>query len=173
MTEEGYITNDLWIDIIAKFIDIIKVHLCDRPAVLILDRVGPHLEDSTLTSLMNNDISTLFLPAHTSHILQPLDDVIFSLFKAAAHQKLAEEMIGRNLCGELLNSATQEAIFEAEQQAFTPDIIQTGFKNTGVWPFNKELIRKRFAKEYEWTNKLSDDRDTNDDINEMQAVPWI
>ena len=68
MTEEGYVTNDLWIDIIGKFIDVIKVHLANRPAVLILDRVGPHLEDSTLTLLIDNDISTLFLPAHASHM---------------------------------------------------------------------------------------------------------
>lgn len=167
MTEEGYVTNDLWIDIIAKFINLIKVHLGNRPAVLILDRVGPHLEDSTLTSLLDNDISTLFLPAHTSHILQPLDDVIFSLFKVIAHRKLAEELIGRNLRGESLNTATQDAIFEAEQEAFTPDIIQAGFKNTGVWPFNKKLIRDRFAEEYEWAKESDSDTDANDEVDEV------
>lgn len=52
-------------------------------------------------------------------------------------------MIGRNLRGESLNTATQDAIYEAEQQAFTPDVIKTGFRNTGVWPMEELFDAKQ------------------------------
>lgn len=64
------------------------------------------------------------------------------------HEEKNEEIIRRQLRGEPLDTVTQDAIAKAEKLAFTPDIIAAGFKNTGIWPFDAKLIRKRFAKEY-------------------------
>ena len=153
MTEEGYITNDLWIEVIDAFVALIKVHLGDRPALLLLDRVGSHLEDTSLVKLLANSIEPLFLPAHTSHILQPLDDSPFATLKAKGHEEKNEEIIRRQLHGEPLDTVTQDAIAKAEKLAFTTDIIAAGFKNTGIWPFDAKLIRERFAKEYGWTEE--------------------
>lgn len=153
MTEEGYITNDLWIEIIDAFIALIKVQLGDRPALLLLDRVGSHLEDTSLVKLLANGIELLYLPAHTSHILQPLDDSPFATLKVKGHEAKNEQIIRRQLRHEPLDTVAQDAIAIAEKEAFTPDIIAAGFKNTGIWPFNAKLIRERFAKEYGWTEE--------------------
>lgn len=156
MTNEGYITNDLWVNIIATFVDLISCHLGDRHALLLLDRVSSHLEASTIKTLLDNNVELLYLPAHSSHILQPLDDIIFATFKAKAHEAKHKEIIRRQLTRQSLDTVTQDAVCVAEKQAFTTSIITKAFKNTGIWPFNKKLISERFAKEYLWTVKKED-----------------
>jgi hypothetical protein len=152
-TSEGYITNDLWIDIIAKFIDEISPVKGDLPAVLLLDRVGPHMQDSTITKLADIHTTTLYLPAHSSHILQPLDDVPFANLKRIGCQARDKLTLGRQIRGESLDNVTQEAILIAEKRAFTTPIIKAGFARTGVWPWNEKLIRENFAAEQGWEQK--------------------
>jgi hypothetical protein len=112
-TSEGYFTNDLWIDIIAKFIDLIS----------------PVKGDLSV-------FSTLYLPAHSSHIIQPLDDVPFAL-KRIGCQTRDKLTLGRQIRRESLDNVTQEAILIAEKKTFTTYIIKAGFARTGVWPTGK------------------------------------
>ncbi len=177
-TSEGYITNELWIDIIAKFIDLISPIKRDLPAVLLLDRVGPHMQDSTIAKLAEIDTTTLYLPAHSSHIIQPLDDVPFANLKQFGCQARDKLTLGRQLRGESLNNVTQEAILIAEKKAFSPDIIKAGFAHTGVWPWNEKLIRQNFAAEQGWEqqNELTTDKKKRVDevatkMKDLFAVP--
>jgi hypothetical protein len=121
-TSEGYFTNDLWIDIIAKFIDLIS----------------PVKGDLSV-------FSTLYLPAHSSHIIQPLDDVPFAL-KRIGCQTRDKLTLGRQIRRESLDNVTQEAILIAEKKTFTTYIIKAGFARTGVWPWYEKLIRQNFAR---------------------------
>lgn len=152
-TANGYVTNDLWNNIIGKFVEVISPVKGNLPALLLLDRVGPHLQDSSLTALFKKDISTLFLPAHTSHIVQPLDDLIFATLKKVGINAMTKLITWRQIRGENLTSVVQEALIEAEQSAFNTTTIVASFKNTGIWPFDEKLVCERFSKEYMWKDK--------------------
>lgn len=76
--------------------------------------------------------------AHSSHILQPLDDTPFANLKRIGCQTRDKLTVGRQIRGESLDNVTQEAILVAEKKAFTTNIIKAGFAHTGVWPTDKK-----------------------------------
>lgn len=58
--------------------------------LLIVDGHGGHTSDEFMTICYLNNVYLLFLPAHTSHILQPLDLGCFSSLKAAYRRFTSE-----------------------------------------------------------------------------------
>ena len=92
-TTKGFITNELWTSIIATFIETVKASARGKHALLLLDRQSSHLEITSMKSLIDSDIHPLYLPAHTTHIVQPLDNVILGGLKLAMRMKKSIEMI--------------------------------------------------------------------------------
>ncbi|KZL81598.1 transposase, partial [Colletotrichum incanum] len=56
--------------------------------LLIPDGHGSHTTTEFMWQCYINDVYLLFLPPHTSHVLQPLDQLVFSLVKSAYRKKL-------------------------------------------------------------------------------------
>ena len=55
----------------------------DQYRLLILDGHGSHATDDFIWDCFQNQIYIIYLPAHTSHVLQPLDLSVFSPLKTA------------------------------------------------------------------------------------------
>jgi hypothetical protein len=60
-----------------------------RSRLLILDGHGSHTAIDFLWYCKQNKIHLLFLPAHTSHVLQPLDLGVFALLKSRYRSQIA------------------------------------------------------------------------------------
>jgi len=77
-------------------------------------------------------------PAHTTHIYQGLDVVVFAVLKrcwSEERDKWEREK------GEGITKANFITIYgHAHLHALTPDLIRTAFHKTGVWPFNRDVI---------------------------------
>jgi hypothetical protein len=78
------------------------------------------------------------MPAHTSHILQPLDVSCFGPLKKVYGSQIEKKMrLG-------INHITKEeflpAFFTAHQQVMTIGNIASGFKATGLVPFDPERV---------------------------------
>ncbi|KZL80674.1 transposase, partial [Colletotrichum incanum] len=56
--------------------------------LLIPDGHGSHTTTEFMWQCYINDVHLLFLPPHTSHVLQPLDQSVFSPVKSAYRKKL-------------------------------------------------------------------------------------
>ncbi|KAL8323782.1 hypothetical protein RB597_008897 [Gaeumannomyces tritici] len=54
-----------------------------QPRLLILDGHGSHITKEFMYLCLRNDVYILYLPPHTSHVLQPLDLSVFSPLKHA------------------------------------------------------------------------------------------
>jgi hypothetical protein len=152
-TANGFITNELWKQIIVALVGRLSPFMQTKPALLLLDRHSTHMELSSINLLLDSDIQPLYLPAHTTHMLQPLDDVIFGSFKLKMHIKRDHERIRRLLCGESLHSIIEDIITEEKSNVFEKQVIKAGFQNTGIWPFDKELISKKFQNVYMFNTK--------------------
>ena len=63
----------------------------DQPAFLIMDNCTVHTEAAFVELLTANGIVAIFIPAHGSHIYQPLDRVAFSSFKAMLRSAVPAE----------------------------------------------------------------------------------
>jgi 4-hydroxybenzoate polyprenyltransferase len=59
-----------------------------EPCLLILDGHGSHETTDFMWECFQNNIHLLFLPPHTSHVLQPLDLSVFSPLKHAYRKRL-------------------------------------------------------------------------------------
>ena len=117
----------------------LETHRGNSPAILLLDRHSVHKSLAPLKKLAAVGIETLLLPAHMTHVLQPLDDVPFAVFKRAVCQKKTQ--LTNSLV--LRRESTAGVVPIAFMETFTEDVIKAGFKNTGVWPFDKKRINSR------------------------------
>ena len=86
-TANGFITTELWRQIIDKLVEQLSAFKHGQQAILLVNHHNTTLDSSSVKSLLDSNIQSLYLPAHTPHLLQPLDDVIFGAFKCWVQQK--------------------------------------------------------------------------------------
>jgi hypothetical protein len=82
-----------------------------------------------------NNIYLLFLPAHSSHVLQPLDISIFSPLKNAYRQHL-HSLTTTNDSTLAMKILFLESYSKAREAALSDKNIRGGWKGSGLWPVN-------------------------------------
>ena len=136
--------------------------------LLILDGHGSHKTTNFMWLCFQHKIHLLFLPPHTSHVLQPLDLSIFSPLKATYQKELS------NLS--LLSDSTPirkrnflHCYRKARERSLVPQNIKAGWKATGLQPPNmaKPLI-SRLLLENSNTLLLA----TLEDIGKEAGLDW-
>ena len=142
-SENGWTSQDIALKWLLKsFIPQTKSDTSQR-RLLVVDGHGSHETDDFMWNCYLNNIYLLFLPPHSSHVLQPLDLSVFSPLKGAYRKRIEyllatmeisdSSPIGKrtflvNYCG-------------ARDDVFIERIIKAGWKATGLWPIsiNKPL----------------------------------
>jgi hypothetical protein len=109
-----------------------------RYRMLILDGHGSHLTVPFIRFCMRNRIVLLCLPAHTSHMLQPLDVGVFSPHKY--YYRRASENILRDTHQAIPKSHFINIYVKIRSQALTVSNIKSGFIRAGLVPFNPKPI---------------------------------
>ena len=88
VTEKGWIDDDTALEWLLKvFIPGTQVSANER-RLLVVDGHYSYTTDEYMWACYQNNIQLLFLPPHTSHVLQPLDLTVFSVLKRAYRQEL-------------------------------------------------------------------------------------
>lgn len=80
----------------------------------------------------------LYMPSHSSHNLQPLDVSCFGPLKRAYGQQIQQYM--RNHLHALTKLEFLPAFKQAFKLAFTRDNIQSGFRASGLVPYDPEVV---------------------------------
>jgi hypothetical protein len=100
--------------------------------------------------LLQNNAFALFLPSHTTHLLQPLDNLVFATFKGVVSLHQDQMNKANKLYTQRINNVIEEIITEAEKQAFKKkSIIKKYYANTGLWPPNFERIHELVREQCE------------------------
>ena len=110
--------------------------------LLIQDGHSSHVSIELIEKAHENNVCLLCLPAHTSHILQPLDVGVFKSFKSNFNKACGNYMKvnpGRVITNDVLASI----VGQAYPVAFTPVNILSGFKKTEIYPFNPSSVDDR------------------------------
>jgi hypothetical protein len=111
-----------------------------RARLLLVDGHNSHYTKEFLEYARDNNIHVLCYPAHTTHVYQGLEDVIFGLLKHYWTQE-RDQFESSNKWS--ITKANFVAIYtSAHQKALMPDNIRAAFKKTGAWPFNPEVVTK-------------------------------
>ena len=87
----------------------------------------------------NNNFVVLALPPHTTHSMQPLDDIPFTNLKNEWY-----EVVCKFLCKYAAKKIAKYESFAlfmpCWRKRITVKNIQAGFQHTGIWPVNRSVI---------------------------------
>jgi 4-hydroxybenzoate polyprenyltransferase len=104
-----------------------------EPRLLILDGHGSHETTDFMYLCYQHNVHLLFLPPHTSHVLQPLDLSVFSSLKT--HYRTAVGLLALLTDSSPIGKQNFLACYyKARNEALSAKIIKSGWKATGLWP---------------------------------------
>ena len=110
-----------------------------RPQLLILDNHHSHEVTGLLERAKQEDIHIMAIPPHTTSKLCPLDVACFSSLKCAYSRIVSEWMTESPL--NHMNKWEWPSLFnKASDQAMNAGNIMSGFRATGICPFNPRAI---------------------------------
>jgi hypothetical protein len=137
-SQNGWTNNELGLEWLKHFDRSTAKRTNSRYRLLILDGHESHHSANFERYCENNKIITLCMPAHASHLLQPLDVGCFAVLKQAYGRQI-EHLIR---CSITHISKTQffDAFHAAFKATFTESNIRGGFKGAGLAPFNPENV---------------------------------
>ncbi|CAK1586867.1 unnamed protein product [Parnassius mnemosyne] len=137
LSPKGWINADLfleWLEFFSKNIP------PARPVLLIMDSHASHVSPNVLAYAQSNNIILFTMPAHTSHILQPLDVGVFRPLKAAWRAELQKHKT-QHPSSVPTRFDFHKFLTPAYERSFTPSNIKAGFEKTGIYPLNRTTVR--------------------------------
>jgi len=112
-----------------------------RYRLLILDGHGSHVTAHFDRYCTEHDIIVLCMPPHSSHLLQPLDVACFAVLKRTYGLNIQAQMwAGINYIDK---DDFLELYLPAREVTYSSRIVQSGFRATGLVPFEPEEVLSR------------------------------
>jgi len=138
VSENGWTTDEITFQWLEHFEEHTSSKTKGKYRLLVLDGHGSHHTAQFEEFCRDHSIITLCMPAHSSHILQPLDVGCFSPLKTAyGHQVEGLMRLGVN---HISKEEFLPAYLEAHKASFTTSNIQAGFAATGLVPDEPERV---------------------------------
>ena len=109
--------------------------------LLILDGHGSHVTAEFDQYCADHLIIVLCMPPHSSHLLQPLDVSCFSVLKRSYGSRVQEQM--RAGINHVDKDDFLEYYMQARTATYSTSTIQSGFRATGLVPFNPDEVLSR------------------------------
>lgn len=107
--------------------------------LLIFDNHSAHVSPKSVEIARGNGNVLLTLPPHTSHKVQPLDASVYGPFKTYYNKAINSWM--RTHPGQTASIyAIPEIVHETFLSAMTPRNILSGYRSTGIFPFNRDIF---------------------------------
>jgi DDE superfamily endonuclease len=132
--------------------------------LLITDGHSSHVNMDFLEWCDQHRIIVAVFPPHSTHRLQPLDVSLFSpLSTAYTNQLIQWTAKTQGLIG-LSKREFWTLFWNAFEASFSPDNIASGWKRTGLMPFDPEVVLSQI------TEKAEDGSDTGGDSGESLAL---
>jgi len=149
-SQKGWTDNEIGIEYAKHFESQTRATAKGRWRVLYVDGHGSHVTRGFLQFCKNNKIHILCYPAHTTHIYQGLDVVIFSPMKQEFGRRRDKLFYEK---GEAISKENFLQVYgETHLAVLTPELIKTAFRKTGIVPFDCSVITG---------DKLAPSRDTS------------
>ena len=135
-TDSGFVNKDAWLFMLKKISELFEYQKNNRKKLLIMDNLSIHCSIESIDLCIKHNIVPLFLPKYSSHVTQPLDQLVFANlkkeFRSNVIQKLPFIAPERAICLEL----TQ--LFDNIKKIITEPIIKKSWKQCCLIPWDKE-----------------------------------
>jgi hypothetical protein len=137
-SSNGWTTNERGLEWIQHFDQHTRSRTAGKYRLLVLDGHESHHSVDFELYCKENDIITLCMPAHSSHILQPLDVGCFGPLKKAYGRQIENKIKAGTT--HITKEDFFSAFLAAFQQAITEKNIQGGFRGAGIIPHNPSAV---------------------------------
>lgn len=134
----GWQTADTFLQFLHHFKDH-AIKAGTKKTLLILDNHESHMTIAGLKFCKENDIEVLTLPPHTSHKLQPLDKGVFGPLKTYFNNSCKTWMFNHPNVPITIDHVAELVAEPINKGASSLNII-SGFKASGIWPFNRDIF---------------------------------
>ena len=138
VSDNGWTNNKLGVEWLKHFDAHTKTRTKGTHRLLILDGHESHNSMEFQAYCQENNIYTLRMPAHSSHLLQPLDVGCFSPLKRAYSREI--ESLIRHQINHITKLEFLPAVKAAYDQSFTPANIQSAFRGAGLVPHQPDVV---------------------------------
>ena len=131
--EKGYINTDLFV----QWFNFVPYIGDKQPVLLILDNHSTHVSKAFIDSARRHKVHLLYLPAHSSHLLQPQDSGYFHVLQ----QKVADISTELGYLG--IKTLPRHLFPKILMQVFNKmsgSTVVFAFKCSGLYPLNKGAI---------------------------------
>jgi hypothetical protein len=134
----GWIDADIFVQWLKHFICHVRPSIIDRH-LIILDGHCSHKSIEVIDLARSNGIDILVLPPHTTHRLQPLDTVFYKPL-SDNYNTAADRWMLTN-AGRRISFYEVASLFrDAYEKTATIAKATSGFRCTGIWPFNPDVF---------------------------------
>jgi len=164
MSEKGWSNSEVFHKYITEHISKhIPGGLGHEYTLIMYDGATSHFSPSLIQWALQSKVVLMVLPAHSSHLLQPLDVGIFKPFKSA-YNRACQEFLRQNVGRQITRYDICELACKAYVKALTPSNIINSFRKTGIVPFNMQAI----APECFMPNAITTEKQSQSDQPESQ-----
>jgi DDE superfamily endonuclease len=139
VSDNGWISKEIFCEWAKQFVT--QLPKSDNlPHLLLLDGHSTHIYDLEFIDLMTaNNVHPYVFPPHTTHCLQPADKSFFKSLKTNWTNEGIES--ARKSGGRSLGKSGFFSILTpAWTKSCTVEIAQSGFRATGIFPLNRNII---------------------------------
>lgn len=109
-----------------------------EPVLLLLDGHKSHVSVELTEWALSKNIIIFILPAHTSHILQPMDVGIYGPFQKIYNFQCHKFM--RSASATITRYNVCELACHAYCKAFSSENLQSAFRKTGIYPYDQAAV---------------------------------
>jgi hypothetical protein len=141
VSENGWTNNALGLEWLKHFDAHTEARTRGAYRLLILDGHESHLNQDFKDYCLVRKILTLCMPAHSSHILQPLDVVCFSPLKLKYSQRVRD--LARRRVYHINKEGFLPAFKDAFLDVFTYDNCRKAFEAAGLVPIDAQRVLDR------------------------------
>jgi hypothetical protein len=134
----GWINNDLALAWLKHFDAHTKASSAGAYRLLIIDGHESHCSVEFQDYCKENKIIALCMPPHSSHLLQPLDVVPYSLLKR--HYGDGISLLARSRIHYINKDTFLPAFRTAFEKTFTQENVCAGFRGAGLVPYNPDAV---------------------------------
>lgn len=111
----------------------------ESPTLLLIDNHQSHLSIDAIDLAQENGVTMLSFPPHCSHRIQPLDVSVYGPLKnyySSACNAWMKSNVGKVLQVRHIPGIVCKTL----DLAVTPHNIKSGFRDTGIWPYNPNIF---------------------------------
>ena len=144
VSETGYSNDELSLEWLHHFDKFSARRQVGVYRLLLLDGHGSHCTKEFIDYCDEKKIIPFCLPPHSTHLLQPLDVVVFQPLKH--YHTEAVEQATRSGCSDFNKLEFLSAISSIRKQAFKKSTILSSFRKTGLIPYNPETVLGRLRE---------------------------